>query len=234
MHKLALLVLLVGCSKSDSGDILTSGMYGSINARASGTGTTLVSTSLFLGNPINLNFIELSDGDRLVVRHGGQEVVPTEGELLNVVSYTASFPTDAEGEEFEVAFERDVDAGAPSSVATLPAPYTLAPPPASSSRAAALTLTWSPSGTGDAMTLVVEGSCIDTANVPVAGDPGTVTIAAATLRKKMAAMGQTIDDSCQATVKVERKREGVIDAHFGKGGHATGIQARSATFTTAP
>jgi hypothetical protein len=223
MHKLALLVLLVGCSKSDSGDILTSGMYGSINARASGTGTTLVSTSLFLGNPINLNFIELSDGDRLVVRHGGQEVVPTEGELLNVVSYTASFPTDAEGEEFEVAFERDVDAGAP-----------LAPPPASSSRAAALTLTWSPSGTGDAMTLVVEGSCIDTANVPVAGDPGTVTIAAATLRKKMAAMGQTIDDSCQATVKVERKREGVIDAHFGKGGHATGIQARSATFTTAP
>ena len=179
MHKLALLALLVGgCSKSDSGDILTSGMYASISARAEGDGKTRVITSLYLGKPIDLNFIELTDGDKLVVRHASQEMIPTEGDLLNIVSYTATFSTDAEGEMFEVSFERTVDAGAPSSVATLPAPFTLTAPPATSSRAAAMTLTWSPLGSGNLMHAVIDGSCIDLLDVPITGDTGTVTIPA--------------------------------------------------------
>ena len=137
-------VAAVGCSKSDSGDILTSGMYGAISARADGTGQTRVATSLYLGNPINLNFIELSAGDQLFVSHNGQDVVPMEESVLNIVSYTAWFTTEAENEEFVVSFERTVDAGAPSSTVTLPAPFTLVAPSASS-RAAVLTVTWSPS-----------------------------------------------------------------------------------------
>lgn len=233
MHKLALLALLVGgCSKSDSGDILTSGMYGSISARAEGDGKTRVITSLFLGQPIDLNFIELSDDDKLVVRHAGQEMTPSEGEILNIVSYTATFSTDAEGEMFEVSFQRTVDAGAPSSVATLPTPFTLAAPPAASSRAAAMSLTWSPSGSANAMTASIDGSCIDPLNVQITGDTGTVTIPAGMIKKKTPQQGQTIADSCTAEIRIERSKPGSLDSHFGKGGSVLGIQSRKATFTS--
>ncbi len=235
MHKLALLALLVGgCSKSDSGDILTSGMYASISARAEGDGKTRVITSLYLGKPIDLNFIELTDGDKLVVRHASQEMIPTEGDLLNIVSYTATFSTDAEGEMFEVSFERTVDAGAPSSVATLPAPFTLTAPPATSSRAAAMTLTWSPLGSGNLMHAVIDGSCIDLLDVPITGDTGTVTIPAGMIKKRTPQQGQMIPDSCTAEFRIERSKPGTLDSHYGKGGLVTGVQARKATFTSNP
>ena len=233
MHRLAVLALLLGgCSKSDSGDILTSGMYGSISARAEGDGRTRVITSLFLGQPIDLNFIQLSADDKLVVRHAGQEMTPSEGDILNIVSYTATFSTDAEGEMFEVSLQRTVDAGAPSSIATLPTPFTLTAPPATSSRAAAMTLTWSPGGSANAMSAVIDGACIDQVTVPITGDPGSVTIAAGMIKKKTAQQGQTIADSCTAEVRIERSKTGTLDSHFGKGGSVLGIQSRKATFTT--
>ncbi len=227
-------VALVGCSKSDSADIKTSGIHATITARAEGAGQTRVTAELFLGNPIDLNFVELSADDQLVARHAGQSQTMTESQLLNIVSYSAAFPTEAANESFEVAFERGPDdVSAPSSTCTLPAPFTLAAPPSSSSRAAAFTLTWSPSGTADRMTVTVDGTCIDLASIPVTGDPGTVTIAAGTIRKKMA-QGETIVDSCQAQIHIERARPGQLDAHYGKGGDITAIQARVVTFTTAP
>jgi hypothetical protein len=235
MHKLYIVVALLGsgCSKSDSADILTSGMYASIAARADGTGQTQVSTELFIGNPLDLNFIQLTANDQLFVRHGTSDLVPMKEELLNIVSYTASFPTDAEGEQFEVVFQRTVDAGAPSSIVTLPAPFTLTAP-TTGSRAAALTVTWAPSGKPDPITVTVDGSCLQSANIPVTGDPGTVTIAAGTLQKKVPAQNETVPDSCQATIHVQRSLKGTVDPHFGKGGDAAGTQNRTSMFTTSP
>lgn len=236
MRSLALLAALAGgCSKSDSGDILTSGMYGSITARADGDGKTRVSTSLFLGSPINLNFIELSDDDKLVVRHAGQEVIPTEGDLLNIVSYTATFNTEAADAMFEVSFQRTVDAGAPSSVATLPAPFALTSNPgAEVSRAAAHVITWAPSGTGDGMHATIDGSCVDVVDLPISGDTGSYTIPANTIKRRTPQQGQTIPDTCSVEIRIERRREGVLDSHFGKGGSVQGIQARKESFTSKP
>ncbi len=238
MYRLALAVFLIplaACSKTASEDIKTSGIYATIGARADGSGMTRVSAELFIGNPINLNFVELSADDELVASHAGQAKPMIESELLNIVSYSATFPTEAAGETFEVAFERGPDdVSAPSSLATLPAPFTLAAPPASSSRAAGMTLTWSPSGTADRMSLTIDGPCIDVAYIPVTGDPGTVTIAAGTLKKKLAPQGETVEDSCQARVRIDRSRPGQLDSHYGKGGDIAGVQARMAMFTTAP
>ncbi|CAN5696501.1 hypothetical protein BH11MYX3_BH11MYX3_23540 [soil metagenome] len=228
------LVALVGCSKTDSEDLKTSGIYASITARAEGAGQTRVTAELLIGNPINLNFVELSADDELIARHAGQSQTMTESQLLNIVSYSATFPTEASGESFEVGFERGPDdVSAPSSTASLPAPFTLAAPPATSSRAAALTLTWSPSATADQMSITIDGPCIDSANIPVTGDPGSVTIAAGTIKKKMVAQGETVEDSCQARLRIERSRAGQIDSHYGKGGDIHGVQSRMATFTTA-
>jgi hypothetical protein len=54
------------CTTTESDNILTRGMFASIRATADGSGDTTVSTSLFLGQPSDLIFIDLVGGDRLI------------------------------------------------------------------------------------------------------------------------------------------------------------------------
>jgi hypothetical protein len=128
--KIAMLVaplLISGCAKTDSSDLLTTGIYAQISARATRDGDTDVLASLFVGNPINLNYVDLTGDDRLIASHGGQDKTMTELIVLNVVSHHASFPTDNAGDSFEVSFERSIDDGAPSSIARGPAHGDLEP-----------------------------------------------------------------------------------------------------------
>ncbi len=232
MKKLALLAFVLGaCSKTESTDIRTSGIYASITAATLGDGTTSVTTTLFLGNPINLNFVELAGADELLARHAGMEKVMIESELFNVVGYGAQFQADAEGEQFEVAFLRADDVSAPSSIATLPAKFTLGTGPASAARSAALTVSWSPAGSADIMSWVAEGDCIERASGTFTGDTGTGAIAATTIKKRE---GQEVPDSCQVTLSVSRSRLGVLDVHYGKGGYIAGVQTRRMMFTSMP
>src|SRR5512133_242201 len=125
MKNLALCALLVaGCAKTESNDLLTHGMYAGITARATGNGTTTVTATLYVGDPINLNFVELTGDDRLVASHEGQDMVMSQVELLNIVSHQAVFQGDAAGGQYLVDFQRSVDAGAPNSVVTLPPGFT--------------------------------------------------------------------------------------------------------------
>jgi hypothetical protein len=236
MKKLACLVLLCACTKVDSNDILTSGMHADIEARGAADGTTTVSTTLFLGNPLNLNFIELQADDQLLATFGTSSKVMTKAELLNIVSYHADFPTNAEGSQFEVSLDRSVDDGAPSSVATLPAPFTIATPAATSfSRAAAMTIDWDTAGTApDEMRWQVKGSCIDTVSDTLVGDPGSLTIPATAITKRAAQQGEQVPDSCSATLELTRALEGELDLHYGEGGGAFGTQLRTLSFTTTP
>src|SRR5512138_2468522 len=109
MKRLLWAALLVsGCVKSDSQDILTHGIYADIGAQANGTGTTTVHATLYFGNPVNLNFVELTGTDALIASSGGQDKVMTETSILNIVSHTATFSTDADGAQFVVDFQRTV------------------------------------------------------------------------------------------------------------------------------
>jgi hypothetical protein len=232
MIKLCMLALLAsGCAKTESSDLLTSGIYASLTARATGTGTTAVSATLYVGNPGNLNFVELTGDDQLIASYGGQHKVMSQIELLNIVSHSAEFPTDADGAAFDIALERSVDGGAPMSTATLPARFTVAPLPATASRAAALPVTWSPSASPDPMTWRAVGPCIADAQGGITGDPGTMMIAAGTFVKRQ---GQNIADTCMVSITVTRSRAGVLDTHYGKGGSAAGIQERTVMVMSAP
>ncbi len=236
MLKLALLVLVVSaaCTKVDSASILTSGMHADIDARATADGVTTVRTTLMLGNPINLDFIELQSDDELVATHGTMTKLMIESELLNAVSYSADFTTNAEGEIFEVSLERSVDAGAPSSLATLPAPFTITPPASATfSRASAMTLTWDTSGAApDRMRLRITGDCISAFNETLTGDPGTVTVPAGTIQKQMEQPGEPVANSCGATIELTRVLEGELDAGYGAGGSAVGTQVRTLAITS--
>jgi len=232
MIKLCLLALLAsGCAKTDSSDLLTSGIYAGLSARATGAGTTTVSATLYVGNPNNLNFVELTGDDQLIASYGGQSKTMGQTELGNIVSHYAEFSTDADGAAFQIAFQRVVDAGAPMSTVTLPARFTVTPPPASASRAAALPLTWSPAASADPMTWKATGACIADAQGGITGDPGTMMIAAGTFVKPQ---GQNIPDTCMVSITVTRSRPGVVDTHYGKGGTAAGVQERTVSVMSTP
>lgn len=232
MTKLWLLALLgSGCAKTESSDLLTSGIYADLSARANGTGTTSVYATLYVGNPGNLNFVELTGDDQLIASYAGLRKAMTQTELLNIVSHRAEFSIDADGTAFDIALERSVDAGAPMSTATLPAGFTIAPGPATASRAAALTVSWSPSASGDAMAWKATGACIGDAQGAITGDPGTMTIPAGTFVKRA---GQNIADSCTVSITVTRSRPGVLDPHYGKGGVVVGSQDRTVAVTSMP
>ncbi len=231
MTKLSLLALvLVGaCTTVESNNILTSGMSADISARATGDGTTTVSATLYLGNPIDLNFVDLTADDQLRASNGDQAKVMSESILLNIVSHTAVFQTDAADDEFVVDLVRSVDQGAPHSIATLPAPFEIDPIAATSSRAQPVSLTW-PTST-DLIRWAASGECIDSAFQTVALDAGGATIPAGTLHKRE---GQQIADSCLVTVTVSRVRIGDLDIHYGKGGVFSGEQSRTVSFTSTP
>ncbi len=218
------------CTKHDSDNILTSGIYASIAASANGGGQTQVTATLFLGNPINLDFIELQGDDQLIAESGGVVKVMTETEILNIVTYGAVFDFDDEGTEFTVQFLRTVDDGAPLSIATLPGPFNITTtPPAGASRGADLVIDWSPSGTGDRMSWQAQGDCINSVNGTITDDPGSMTIPANTLVKRQ---GDMIPDDCQVTVELRRSRSGILDQGYGEGGVVTGEQVRSLAFTS--
>lgn len=232
MTKLCMFALLAsGCAKTESSDLLTSGIYADLSARSTGAGTTTVYATLYVDNPSNLNFVELTGNDQLVASYGSQHKTMSQVELLNIVSHSAEFSTDAEGTAFEIALERSVDAGAPKSTVTLPAAFTLTPAPATLSRAAALPLSWSPAASTDAMAWKASGACIGDTQGTITGDSGSWMIQAGTFTKRQ---GQNIADSCMVTITVTRSRTGVVDSHYGKGGTAVGAQDRTISMMSTP
>lgn len=231
MNKLVLVVLFAGCSTVDSSDILTSGIHAELSASSGGEGSTTVQAVLYLGNPINLNFVQLTGDDQLIASHAGQDKEMAQTTLLNIVSHRASFPTDAEGEQFTISLQRSVDDGAPDSYATLPAKFTLSGPTAPTSRATAIALTWAPASSTDPMTWQATGDCIDVASGMITADTGSFSVPADTLHKRM---GTGIADTCVVTIAVSRTRVGVLDPGYGKGGRMVGVQSRTVTVTSNP
>lgn len=221
---------ITGCAKTDSSDLLSTGIYAAITATASGDGTTDVSTQLYVGNPVNLNYVDLTGDDQLVASFGNTEKVMTETTLLNIVSHKASFPTDNEGDQFQVAFERSIDDGAPNSIVTLPHKFTLGTAPTTASRAANLSLTWAPTTSApDVMRWEVKGDCIENESQILASDTGSLMIEANRIRKRM---GEMVADQCPMTITVFRGRPGQLDPGYGKGGIISGQQVRSVMLTT--
>lgn len=223
---------LAGCAKTESADLLTSGIYAAISATATGDGNTTVSATLYVDDPNNLNFVELTGDDRLTASSGSTQMTLTQSELGNIVSHTAIFPGDAEGTQYMVDFARSVDAGAPATTVTLPAAFTVDAAPATASRAEPFDITYAPSGTADQIAYTLQGVCFNPLN-GIANDTGAFTIPANTIvaYTTNAAASPT---TCKATLTLTRQRIGSLDPHFGKGGEALGEQQRAISWMTTP
>lgn len=231
---LACAAALTGCAKTDSMDLLSTGIYASISATASGDGSTDVRATLFVGDPINLNYVDLTGEDQLVAANGSTEKVMTEIQLLNLVSHHANFTVDAEGAEFQVSFERSIDRGAPNSFATLPAKFEIASPfNPNFSRAAEFSIAWSGIATDD-LRYSISGSCIDTVANTLPSDEGQFSLPAGTIKKRTPGMNETVPDECPMDVEIVRSRPGTLDRGYGKGGTISGAQSRKLTLMSVP
>ncbi|HEY1548819.1 MAG TPA: hypothetical protein VGG28_13410 [Kofleriaceae bacterium] len=228
MKYLVLIGLLAACGDESSSSLLTSGMSAEITAQSDGTSTN-VTAEVFAGDPLQLIYVDLGSGDQLVAHYDGNSNVMEQQQLLTIIAYVATFDDTHDGDTFTVALDRTLDGGAPNSTMTLPSSFDLDPVPATASRAAAMSLTWSPTS-DDAMSWQIEGSCIETTTGTITTDTGSVTIPASMV---VLASGST-QTSCDATLTVSRTEPGTLDHGFGHGGDATGEQTRTATFTTAP
>jgi hypothetical protein len=233
MKKLVFLGLIAagGCAKTSSADLLTHGMSADIEAKATGDGTTNVSATLYVGDPSSLNFVELQGDDELLASFdGGTEEPMDRFELGNIVSYGSTFQGDNGGTSFTVDFSRTVDAGAPDSTGTLPDPFAIDPTGTANSRAATLTLTWSPVST-DLMRWDASGPCIDPTGESIPADGGMLAIDAGTLVKSAA---QGTPDSCTISISITREHLGSLDPGYGHGGQVSGQQVRTVMFTSTP
>ena len=232
MKKLVLLALILGgCAKTASSDLLTHGMSADITAKATGDGSTTVEATIYVGDPIDLDFVELQGDDELFAAFDASAETPMNRfELLNIVSYSTTFQGDAEDTPFLVDFQRTLDDGAPDSEGTMPASFTIDPTPTSESRAQTVSITWTDPST-DLMRWDASGSCIDPAGDSISADTGSLTISAGTFVKSQ---GQTIPDSCAITVTITRERIGSLDPGYGHGGQVSGQQVRTAMFTSTP
>ncbi len=240
--QIALLSLLalgfVACKDEtvDSEDIRTSGIHADFGVLATGNAKAVASAKLTVGT-----------GDTSLVLTGDDKLVVSATDVTKTLArdgdyYRGTFSGEAADTEFTFAFNRgSEDEAAPSSIVTLPAPFALVGPAATEqvSRAAELTVTWEAGATADTMTWKLDGACLFDTDGTVATD-GTVTLAGEDFDVTPSAEKAATDDNddsenCTATLCIERKRNGTLDAAFDKyGGSVYAVQKRCIKFVSIP
>jgi len=220
-------LLSFACSESvESEDIRTSGIYPEIEVRATGNGSTRVQVRLKVGGDDSNTFLDLTGDDSLEATADGQ----TKRLGGEDDTYSATFPVDAEGTEFTIAFNRgESDDGAPASVVTLPAPFQLSLAESEASRADTdLDYTWEPEASGN-IAWDLDGDCIKSAD-GTTPDDGSATIEAGSIDT----FESDAEESCTVDLTLTRKRSGSIDEAFTEGGSIVALQVRRDSFTSNP
>lgn len=229
----AALAFLSACSTASSTDIKTSGMNAGISGLSDGSGNTSVSVSLRVGAQ-STTFVELSGTDELKATSDGKSVVLKKFELLGLVTYNGTLAGDDEGKGVTVAFTRaSPDVSAPTSTFSMPAKFALKAPAVQANfkrGTDAIEVKWDNDGKADPMTVELTGTCIDPVSKAVATDTGSLVISGSELK----ASKDNETKSCNVTIVVRRTRTGTLDAAYGQGGIANGIQSRQVIVNSTP
>ncbi|MED5372172.1 MAG: hypothetical protein VX899_14230 [Myxococcota bacterium] len=216
---------MVACESVDSEAVMTSGVYADIVIQTQGEGSSDVATILRVGGPTSNTYLDLMGEDTLTATVGEETLELEKQSLGDYREYTAGFDVDAEDTLFDVSFTRAVDAGAPSSTVTMPAPFALTGPEEGAQfvvQADDITVTYEPASTDDQIRWTIEGDCIYSEGETVTGDPGSFVIPADLIE-----VMDEEDASCSAELKVIRARAGSLDAGYGEGGEIEARQVRS-------
>lgn len=220
-------LLALACTETvESTDIRTTGIYPEIEVVASGNGQSKVSVRLKVGGDDSNTFLDLKGDDTLEATVDGE----TKTLDQNDNSYSASFPVDAEGTEFSIAFLRGgEDDDAPASTVVMPAPFEMALGATEASRMTDdLEYSWEPAADGT-MRWQLHGDCVQVKSGSTPDD-GANTIAAGDITT----FESEKDETCTVTLALTRQQSGEIDPAFTEGGSIVAKHVRSDTFTSAP
>jgi hypothetical protein len=229
-----LLLGTAACESTSSDGIRTRAIYADMSAIGAVDSSVVVSAFLKVGGGGSNTFVDLAEGDELIAKRGGTEIVMERVELItDAVGYRATFPPQGQGGSgvpFTIDFERADDDSALGSTVAMPALFAPTAPldDAQLSRATAITVTWDPAGTG-MLWATASGSCaaVGTREVP---DSGTLTIQPSDWVVTAGAEAET----CAATITLQRETAGTVAAAFGEGGRFTGVQRREIDIQLAP
>ena len=231
---LALSISTMACSEVKSSEVTTAGIYLDYSVVTDGEGTgSEVNTTLRVGGVTSTTFVDLDDGDQLVVSVNDESQVLSQSSLGVIHSYDADFVSDVDGDEFRLAFDRANLDGAPETLAVLPTPFELTEPEfdtvfSRSNESGEIVVGWDNQGQ-DRMKITVEGDCFVSYLATNQPDSGTHSIPLSYFKDN------EYDDaeSCTAMVIVERQRAGSVDPAFA-GGQALGIQKRRSSIRLDP
>jgi hypothetical protein len=224
----AVSLLAFGCSESvESNDVRTSGVYPEIAVTATGNGSSTVRVRLKVGGDDSNTFLDLTGDDKLQATVGDDtKTLDGSGD-----TYSATFPTDAEGTEFSIAFLRgEGDDDAPASTVTMPAPFDLTLGTTEAGRGADdVDVSWDPPVSGAQISWKLSGECIklDSGSTP---DDGHYTIEAGSIET----FESDMEKSCTATFETTRSRNGSVDPAFTEGGSVVARHVRNQGFTSTP
>ncbi|MBX2802208.1 MAG: hypothetical protein KTR31_31290 [Myxococcales bacterium] len=251
-----LMVLAMGGCVESSAQIATSGLRPAFEAVTDEDGFTTVSASLETTTTLVKN-VQLSGGDVLEVEHEGERRGLTE--LDSGSAYQATLGQVADGALLTMAFlrgERDDDA--PSSVVEVPEGFVVTSPSPGETFSRAdddIEIAWSESLAGGNMDYTVSGDCIVYRSWSEP-DAGTLTIRAGrlgsagggddeepteTTNKKTKGEAEEAEatepeeeETCEITVRLERRIEGTVDPGFGDDCCFEAVQARELVLVSAP
>jgi hypothetical protein len=239
---LAALLLSTACESIDSANVRTDGIYAAMSAVADDSGDTRLTAYLKTGGSGSNTFLDLSEGDTLTAYAGAQKEEMDRESLLGEVWYRAELEGNAEGTPLRIEFSREGHdeeetscrgGSAPSSIATLPAPFAI-DSPADDTRVSRkdeeLEIAWSPTSS-DPIRWELSGSCIHDIGGELMADTGRVAIEKGRIEAVSPAReGET----CGVTLKIMRIRDGMIDRAYGEGGFFSAQQHRVLTFSSTP
>jgi len=218
------------CQSVDSADVKTSGLYADLWTVSDGDGTSYTETSLRVGGVTSNTFVTLSDGDELTTILDGASEIMTEQNIGEIYSYRASFDSAEPDIDYVVAFDRQEDDGAPSSIMSLPQPFELNALESEYSRDDDdIVLSWD-NQQSEIMKIWVEGSCIVNQYMNNQTDAGIHTIKSDSLEPA----DPEANANCEIEITLWRSRPGDVDSAYGEGGAAWGYQRRKVTTLSTP
>lgn len=222
-------MLALGCKETTSSQFIrTGGIAALMSVTADNPDASTLRVELDVGGP---------DGTAVILDAGDKLSATADGETQDLASvsagvYEATFKT-VKAVDFKVSLDRAEDEDAPSSVASLPDPFTINSPIEDDmiSRANAFQILWAPVvAKSDGGTIDISGTCIVEQSFDIAGTEGTFGIDKGVL-KDVDAMKPA---SCKVSVTMTFTDHGTVDPAFDQDSTFTTKQTRTVTFTSTP
>lgn len=237
-------LLLNGCSKVDSKDIKTSGIYTETGITAGDENTT-VFVRMRTGSPLDADTIILTPGDHLSASMSGNTI-----DLLrtDTDAYRGTFTDATGGTEVMVMLSREDDPDAPASIVTLPYEFSISAPNAGESFDAgeSITVVWSPAEPVNLVKVTYHIDCrvYDDRGLPSGAnygraytvvDSGTHTTRINEVLNVFGNQDELVEgEPCRFEVSVKRTNEGTLDPALTKGGYIRAQREKNVLVTVVP